>query len=72
LKGRTEKAARALLALLKSKNESVRRLTAVAILKLAMRIHEGRELEDHIRRLEETVGAFSRKHKDPRGAGRDR
>jgi len=56
LKGAAAEAAAALLALLKSRNETTRRLSAVAILEIGLKIHEGRDLEARIRRLEAAVG----------------
>ena len=56
LKGAATEAAAALLALLKSRNETTRRRAAETILAFALKIHEGRDLEARIRRLEAAVG----------------
>ena len=55
IKGGTEKAAHVLLALLESRNETTRRRTAETILSFALKIYEGRDLEERLRALEAAV-----------------
>jgi len=56
IKSGAEEAARVLLELLKSRNETTRRLSAETILSFALKIHEGRDLEGRLRTLEAAVG----------------
>jgi hypothetical protein len=56
IKGGCEEAARVLLALLKSRNETTRRRAAETILAFALKVHEGRDVEERIRALEMIVG----------------
>jgi hypothetical protein len=56
LKAGTERAARVLLELLESKKETTRRHASIAVLDFALRIHEGEELDERLRRLEEIAG----------------
>lgn len=53
LKAGTKEAARVLMDLLKSKKEMTRFRASSAVLDLALRIHEGEELEVRMQRLEE-------------------
>ena len=56
IKAGTEEAARVLLALLKSRNETTRRRAAETILAFALKIHEGRDVEERLKALEMIVG----------------
>lgn len=55
LRGTTAKAARVMAALLDSRNENTRRLTAVAVLGLGMKAHETIDIEMRLARLEALV-----------------
>jgi len=56
IKAGSEEAARVLLALLKSRNETTRRRAAETILAFALKIHEGRDVEERFVALEAAVG----------------
>ena len=55
IKGGCEEAARVLLALLKSRNETTRRRAAETILDFALKVHEGRDLEARLKALEAAI-----------------
>ena len=55
LKGATERAAAVLIDLLKSRNETTKRLSAVAILEIALKVHDGADLEARLLALERAV-----------------
>jgi len=62
LKGATEKAARKLIALLDSKDETTQRLTAREILSLALKAKEMQDLETRIGNIEEILKAREELH----------
>jgi len=53
LKAGTATAAAVLMELLHSKKETTRRHASIAVLDFALRIHEGEEIDERLRRLEE-------------------
>ena len=55
LKCATSKAAKKLIELLDSKDESVRRLAAGAVINMALKVVEQRELVERVKKLEELV-----------------
>jgi hypothetical protein len=55
IRGGCEEAARVLLALLKSRNETTRRKAAETVLAFALKIHEGHDLEARLQALEAAV-----------------
>jgi hypothetical protein len=57
VKGAVEQAAGVLVALLGSRKETERRLAAMGILDISMRLHEGDEVEARFVRLEKAVAA---------------
>jgi hypothetical protein len=68
LKGAADKAAAVLIALLESRNENTRRLTAVGILAAGMKIAEAQDIEARIERLEQYSAALAEGGGTP-GAG---
>lgn len=71
LKGATEKAARKLIALLDSKDETTLRLTAREILILALKLKETQDLETRIGNIEELLKAREEWRGSLRGKGKD-
>jgi len=62
MKGATERAAGILLALLESRNETTRRLTAGMILEFSMKANEAQDIEARIKKLEDALILPGRLH----------